>query len=245
MQTRFVRLFVARGQKAHSRKYGQIPLAEEPERAGSGDYIPGDTGRWHEQRRKKGWQMTAGFALFPTAIGRCGIAWLGGKTLATHLPEKSDALTKARLVSRAEGATEQVPPSDAQRAIAAITALLEGENIDLAFIECDFSALAPLNVRIYDITRTILPGETRTYGEIAIQLGDKLLAQAVGQALGRNPFPVIVPCHRVMGAKGRLTGFSANGGTQTKLIMLAIEGARVGEAPALFGDLPLAIKPGR
>jgi methylated-DNA-[protein]-cysteine S-methyltransferase len=182
-------------------------------------------------------------ALFPTAIGACGIAWRGEIVVATHLPETDEAATFARLAARAGNAVAGDPPRSITSVVAAITALLEGRGGDLAFIECDFSALDPFNAKVYAEARTIPPGETLTYGAIAERLGDKRYAQAVGQALGRNPFPIVVPCHRVMGANGRLTGFSANGGTATKLKMLAIEGARLGEAPGLFDDLPLAAKP--
>lgn len=181
--------------------------------------------------------------LFPTAIGTCGIAWVGATVLATHLPEATEAATRERLMRRSGATQEAAPPAPVQDAIAGITALLQGECIDLGFIPCDLSHLDAFSAGVYRVTRAIPPGETRTYGEIAAQLGDKRLAQAVGQALGRNPWPIIVPCHRVLGAGGRLTGFSANGGTHTKLRMLAIEKARVGEAPALFGELPFAVRP--
>jgi methylated-DNA-[protein]-cysteine S-methyltransferase len=185
------------------------------------------------------------FTLFPTDIGSCGIAWSGDVIVATHLPETSDAQTRTRLISRSGNAEAGDPPLAVQRAIEAITALLAGERADLSFISCDFSTVDPFNVRVYHITRSIQPGQTLTYGAIAVQLGDRLLAQSVGQALGRNPFPIIVPCHRVLGAGGRLTGFSANGGLETKLRMLAIEGAHPGDAPTLFDDLPLVMKPSR
>lgn len=184
-------------------------------------------------------------SLFPTPLGACGIAWSGETVVATHLPEENDAATAARLAARTSGAAEGKPPPAIQRAISSIAALLGGEKTDLSFIACDFSRIDPFAARVYAATRVIPPGETLTYGAIALQLGDKLLAQNVGQALGRNPFPIIVPCHRVMGANGRLTGFSANGGVETKLRMLAIEGARIGEAQGLFNDLPLAVKPRR
>lgn len=184
-------------------------------------------------------------ALFPTAIGACGIAWRGEAVLATHLPEATEAMTKARLAARSGAIGEDTPPAAIEAAIRAITALLEGERVDLDFIACNFSRIDPFSADIYRITRAIRPGETRTYGAIAEEHGDKRLAQAVGQALGRNPLPIIVPCHRVMGANGRLTGFSANGGTATKLRMLAIEGAQPGGAPSLFDDLPLAGRPAR
>ena len=180
-------------------------------------------------------------SLFPTPLGACGIAWSGDTVVATHLPEASDTATAARLAART-GAVEGEPPYAIQCAIRSIIALLGGEKTDLGFIACDFSRVDAFAARVYTATRAIPPGETLTYGAIALQLGDKLLAQNVGQALGRNPFPIIVPCHRVMGVNGRLTGFSANGGVETKLRMLAIEGARIGEEPWLFDDLPLAVR---
>lgn len=182
------------------------------------------------------------FSLFPTPLGDCGIAWRDDTVVATRLPGKSSADTGGSLAART-GAAKGEPPPAIRRAIASITALLEGERTDLTFIDCDFSGIDLFATKVYAATRAIPAGETMTYGDIALQLGDKLLAQNVGQALGRNPFPIIVPCHRVIGANDRLTGFSANGGVQTKLRMLAIEGARIGEAPGLFDDLPLAVKP--
>ncbi|MEL7446853.1 MAG: MGMT family protein, partial [Pseudomonadota bacterium] len=122
-------------------------------------------------------------------------------------------------------------------------ALLGGEDADLSFIACDFSTVDPFAEQVYVVTRAIPAGETLTYGDVASQLGDKLLSRRVGQALGRNPFPIIVPCHRVMGANGRLTGFSAPGGTTTKLELLEIERAASRGSDGLFADLPLAAKP--
>jgi methylated-DNA-[protein]-cysteine S-methyltransferase len=182
------------------------------------------------------------FALFPTPLGECGIAWRGDIVVATCLPFENAAETERRLAARS-GGTKGEPPPAIQRAIAAITALLEGKKTDLNFIACDFVGVDPFAAKIYDLTRAIPAGETLTYGAIASRLGDKLLAQRVGQALGRNPFPIVVPCHRVVGANAKLTGFSAPGGVATKLRMLAIEGARIGDAPGLFGDLPPAVKP--
>ena len=112
--------------------------------------------------------------------------------------------------------------------------MLSGERVDLSFVRCDFSTLNSFKLRTYEVTRTIPVGETLTYGDIALRLGDKRLAQAVGKALGQNPFPIIVPCHRVLGANGHLTGFSANGGIDTKLRLLSIEGAAIGDAPTLL-----------
>jgi methylated-DNA-[protein]-cysteine S-methyltransferase len=182
------------------------------------------------------------FSLFPTPLGDCGIAWSNDTVVATHLPERTPAATAARLATRT-GASAGDPSPAIQRAIAAMTALLEGVKADLSFIACDFSRIDPFAAKVYATTRAIPAGETLTYGAIALRFGDLQLARTVGQALGRNPFPIIVPCHRVLGAKDRLTGFSANGGVSTKLRMLAIEGARIGGAPGLFGELPLALAP--
>ena len=176
------------------------------------------------------------FTLFPTPLGNCGIAWRGDTVVATHLPQETSAATAVRLAARA-GASKGEPPPAIQRAIGSITALLEGAKTDLDDIVCDFSGVEPFAARVYAATRAIPPGETRTYGAIALQLGAKQLAQRVGRALGRNPLPIIVPCHRVIGANGKLTGFSAYGGVETKLRMLGIEGARIGETPGLFDQL--------
>jgi methylated-DNA-[protein]-cysteine S-methyltransferase len=99
--------------------------------------------------------------------------------------------------------------------------------------------------QVYAVARTIPPGATLSYGEIATRLGDRSAARDVGEAMGQNPFPVIVPCHRVVAAGGKVGGFSAAGGVTTKLRLLAIEGAQVGETPTLFDSLPLVARPRR
>jgi methylated-DNA-[protein]-cysteine S-methyltransferase len=99
------------------------------------------------------------------------------------------------------------------------------------------------NRQVYDIARAIPPGHTKTYGDIAAKLGGPQIARAVGQALGQNPFPIVVPCHRVLAANGKAGGFSADGGVAAKMRMLAIEGAGNGDASALFDHLPLAVRP--
>ncbi len=184
----------------------------------------------------------AHFSLFPTTLGVCGIAWRRGAVVATHLPEQTAAATAARLAAQA-GASEDQPPPDIRRAIGSITALLAGEKADLNYIVCDFSGVHPFAAKVYLAARAIPAGETLTYGDIAVQLGDKRLAQNVGRALGRNPLPIIVPCHRVLGANGKLTGFSAYGGVGTKLRMLAIEGAHIGGTAGLFDNLPPPVQP--
>jgi methylated-DNA-[protein]-cysteine S-methyltransferase len=193
--------------------------------------------------------MTAnGFTLFDTAIGRCGIAWgLGGIT-GVQLPEKSDRETRACLLRKCPEAEEAPPPADVQRVIDDIVALLQGDAIDLSKVVLDMSRVGEFERSVYDVARTIPPGETLSYGEIAARLGDRGLARDVGQALGRNPFPIVVPCHRVLAAGGKAGGFSANGGLTTKLRMLTIERARTSNAPTLFdGDsnFGLALEPKR
>lgn len=191
--------------------------------------------------------MTIGLALFDTAIGRCGMAWGEAGLRGVQLPEADDARTRARLVQKAPGARDSAMPEDVRRACDAMTALLDGKAIDLAFVTLDMSSISDFNRAVYDVARTIMPGETLTYGDIATKLGDKLLSRAVGRALGENPFPIVVPCHRVLAASGKTGGFSANGGVTTKFRMLAIERAQIArddDAPMLF-DPGLSIAPQR
>ncbi|MEM7053004.1 MAG: methylated-DNA--[protein]-cysteine S-methyltransferase [Pseudomonadota bacterium] len=184
----------------------------------------------------------ARLSLFPTPIGDCGIAWYGDRVVAMSLPEKTSADTTNRLAARTE-AIRGDPPADIRRAIRLITALLKGERPNLSSITCDFSRVDPFAQQVYAVTRAIPAGETLTYGDVASKLGDKQLARRVGQALGRNPVPIIVPCHRVLGANGRLTGFSAPGGIETKRKLLEIEDASIGGTRRLFDHLPITMKP--
>ncbi|MCC2675022.1 MAG: methylated-DNA--protein-cysteine methyltransferase [Ramlibacter sp.] len=121
-----------------------------------------------------------------------------------------------------------------QQAIQRIQALLEGARDDLLDLPLDFSSVPAFHRRVYDVARAIPPGEVLTYGEVARRIGEPGASRAVGQALGRNPFAPVVPCHRVLAAGGRSGGFSAEGGADTKLRMLEIERARFGGAPGLF-----------
>ncbi len=185
---------------------------------------------------------SAHFTLFPTPVGTCAIAWRDGKVCGSHLPEATPELTAGRMAKRAGGAFEGVPPDFVKDAIAGIQELVSGLPNDLAFVDCDFSAIDPFALGVYRLSRAIPPGQTRTYGDLANELGDKSYARAVGRALGANPFPIIVPCHRILGAGGKLTGFSAGGGVNTKLRLLEIEKAQIGDVPTLFDELPLALK---
>jgi methylated-DNA-[protein]-cysteine S-methyltransferase len=178
---------------------------------------------------------TAGFTLFETAIGSCGIAWSDFGVTGVQLPESSPAETRRRLTARHPEVSEATPPADIAVAIAAIVALLAGKPSDLRTIALDLEAVTDFNRRVYDIARTIPRGSTVTYGEIAQRLGDLSLSRAVGQALGHNPFPLVVPCHRVLARGGALAGFSAHGGTTTKQRLLEIEGWTDRSLP-LFGQ---------
>lgn len=175
-----------------------------------------------------------GYALFDTAIGRCGIAWTSRGIVATCLPEADERRARARLARRCPGGAEQSPPPEVQRAIDRVVALLRGAADDLADIALDLDGIPEFNARIYAIARAIPPGDTLTYGDIANRLGTPELAREVGQAMGQNPFPPIVPCHRVVAAGGKTGGFSARGGVATKLRMLAIEGAQIDGTLPLF-----------
>jgi methylated-DNA-[protein]-cysteine S-methyltransferase len=174
----------------------------------------------------------SGLALFDTAIGRCGIAWSEHGVVAVRLPGARDAVTRAQLLERAPGAVESTPPAEVARAIDAITALLSGEGADLSGLTLDMDGVSPFHRRVYETARRIPPGETVSYGELAARLGAPGSARAVGQALGRNPFPVIVPCHRVLAAGGKVGGFSGGSGVPTKLRMLTIEAAHAARSGA-------------
>ena len=174
---------------------------------------------------------SAGFALFETALGCCGIAWNACGLVAVQLPEASDAKTRARLLRHCPDAKEMTPPSSVQAAIDDIIALLRGEARDLSAIALDMAGVPEFDRRVYEVARTIAPGETLSYRDVATRLGDPAAARDVGQALGRNPFPVIVPRHRVVAAGSRLGGFSAPGGATTKRRLLAIEAAHAPSLP--------------
>ncbi|HEY6754760.1 MAG TPA: methylated-DNA--[protein]-cysteine S-methyltransferase [Pseudolabrys sp.] len=184
---------------------------------------------------------TYSFALFDTAIGTCGIVWTSRGIAGVQVHNASERATRASLLHRFPDAQEVAPLPAVQWAIDGIVALLRGEPSDLSDVTIDVDKVPAFNRKVYDIARSIPPGATLTYGEIAERLGDKLLARDVGQALGQNPIPLIVPCHRVLAAGGKTGGFSAPGGVVSKLRLLTIEGAQP-NGPTLFDHLPLAAK---
>jgi methylated-DNA-[protein]-cysteine S-methyltransferase len=179
--------------------------------------------------------MEKGWALFDTAIGQCGLVWGEHGLLAVAFPRNAGVGARPRLEREHPDAKEIEPPAEVTAAIAGIQALLAGEKRDLREVVLDTRGLAELPGRVYQIARAIPPGRTRTYGEIARELGDVALSRAVGQALGANPWPIVVPCHRVLATGGGKGGFSAPGGVDTKLRLLEIEGALAPETLPLFG----------
>jgi len=167
---------------------------------------------------------TRGFTVFDSPIGPVGIAWSAAGIIGVQLPEGSTAKTRARLRERWPGAVEGEPPRAIRRTIDAITRLLRGKPATLTEVVLDMEGVPPFHQRVYTAARSIPPGQTLSYGELAAQLGVPGGARAVGQALAKNPFALIVPCHRVLAASGRVGGFTANGGVSTKLRLLTLEG---------------------
>lgn len=184
---------------------------------------------------------TTGFASFETALGACGIAWGPGGITAIQLPERDQAATLARLGRRVPGARRESPPPAVVAATRRIAAFLAGATDGFDDLPLDLAGIGDFERAVYRETRAIPAGATATYGEIAARIGeagkgyDVALPRAVGQALGRNPWPIVIPCHRVTGADGKIGGFSAPGGRATKLKLLALEGALGAETLPLFG----------
>lgn len=164
--------------------------------------------------------------LFDTAIGRCAVGWTESGICAVALPDRNDAATLRHI----DGAITD-PPEWVRAAIDGIVGLLAGGTDDLGWIPVDFGETAAFPRAVYEAIRSVPPGTTISYGELAKRLGEPGGAQAVGRALGANPVPIVVPCHRVLAADGRMHGFSAPGGVRTKQRILEIEGAL---EPTLF-----------
>ncbi|MDH7784516.1 methylated-DNA-[protein]-cysteine S-methyltransferase [Ochrobactrum sp. 19YEA23] len=188
----------------------------------------------------------SGITIFETPIGACGIAWRGAKVIGVEIADTDEKETRYRLGERVG---EQFPEAQAEvpafvaQAIEKVRVLLDGGSPDFSETPLALDSLPELNRQVYEIILELKAGETTTYGAIARRLGDVSLSQAVGYALGKNPFPIIVPCHRVLGSNGKVGGFSAAGGTATKLKLLNIERAKISSEPDLFGGLPLQERP--
>jgi methylated-DNA-[protein]-cysteine S-methyltransferase len=178
------------------------------------------------------------YCLFDTAIGAVGLAWSADGITRLQLPEAGRAATERRLRGRSASTVADQPPPQISRAIDAVQRYMAGERMDFSDIKLDLTGVGPFHRSIYEALRRVGWGETTTYGALARQDGDAGASRAVGQAMGRNPIPVIIPCHRVLASGGKPGGFSAFGGAVTKQRLLALEGVHLdGGAPLLPGLL--------
>jgi methylated-DNA-[protein]-cysteine S-methyltransferase len=185
-----------------------------------------------------------GYTVFDTGIGRCGIAWGDLGVMGVQLPEAREIETRGRMLRQYPDARELRPPLNVEIAIEGIGALLRGQPSDLSDVTLDMRGIHAFNQRVYEFTRKIPRGETRTYGEIATKLGASGATHSVAQAIGRNPFMIIVPCHRVLEAGGYADRISPNGGAISKRRLLSIEAAGSPSSKTLF-DVLLPVAPPR
>jgi len=181
-----------------------------------------------------------GRAVFETAIGTCGVAWGPRGIVWVQLPDASAKATLRRMERGVPDAVDADPPPSVRAAMEAIARHLNGEAADLGAIELDMSNVPRFYARVYVASRAIPSGSVATYGEIASRVGVPDAARAVGQALGKNPFAIVVPCHRVVASGKKPGGFSAHGGLQTKARILAIEGYTLAPQGELFEKTKLA-----
>jgi methylated-DNA-[protein]-cysteine S-methyltransferase len=185
-----------------------------------------------------------GYTIFDTMIGRCGIAWGDSGVIGVQLPEAREIETRRRLFRLYPEARELRPPLNVELAIDGIVALLRGKLADLSEVMLDMTGIPAFNARVYQFTRTIPRGETRSYGEVAAGLRASGAVHSVAQAISRNPFMIVVPCHRVLEAGGYADKISPNGGTISKRRLLSIEGAKMTFSKTLF-DVLLPVAPPR
>jgi methylated-DNA-[protein]-cysteine S-methyltransferase len=174
------------------------------------------------------------YVVFPTGLGHRALVWdARGAVVGSTLPQGGVHEVRRAVLRWYPGAVEKDPPAPIVSAVSAVRALLDDGTGDLGDVHLEMGAVPDFDRRVYELVRGIPPGQTLTHGEVATRLGTPGAAQAVGQALGRNPFPPIVPCHRVLAAGRKIGGFSARGGPRTKLRMLEAEGVYL-EQPTLF-----------
>jgi methylated-DNA-[protein]-cysteine S-methyltransferase len=185
-----------------------------------------------------------GYTVFDTGIGRCGIAWGDNGVIGVQLPEAREIETRRRLLRLYPDARELRPPLNVEIAIDGIVALLRGNPSDFSDVTLDMKGIPAFNARVYQFARTIPRGETRTYGEVAASLRASGAAHSVAQAISRNPFMIIVPCHRVLEAGSYADKISPNGGSISKRRLLSIEGAGSPSSKTLF-DVLLPVAPTR
>ena len=180
------------------------------------------------------------YLIFETAGGFCGIAWNGVGIRRFQLPARSAAATERNLLRRLPDASLGTPPPAVVEAISAAKRYFEGEQIDFSCFELDLGEQDDFFRTIYAAARRVGWGHTTTYGTLAKEVGaGPEAARDVGQAMARNPVPLIIPCHRVLAAGGKVGGFSAPGGSDAKIRMLELEGVRVG--PPESAQQPLGL----
>ena len=173
------------------------------------------------------------YHLFQTAHGFAALAWNARGVTSFRLPAPTAEESRRALLRRLPDASEMEPSADVAGLIQSIVRYFEGERSDFAGVPLDLGRQEPLYAKIYDLVRRLGWGETTTYGEIARTLGEgPEVARDVGQAMARNPIPLIVPCHRVLAAGGRIGGFSAPGGSNAKGRMLELEGVAPAKSTA-------------
>lgn len=178
------------------------------------------------------------FAVIDTAIGVCALAWSARGVTRLALPEADRAATLRRMRKLTGAEPEGAPPPELDHVVVALRAYGAGRRVDFASVKLDLGGVSAFYRRIYGEARGIRWGETATYGDLARAVGEPGAARAVGQAMGRNPVPIIIPCHRVLASGGRIGGFSAFGGAVTKQRLLALEGVDLdGRGPLLPGLL--------
>jgi methylated-DNA-[protein]-cysteine S-methyltransferase len=184
------------------------------------------------------------YSIFDTGIGRCGIAWGDLGIIGVQLPEAREIDTRRRLFQLYPEARELRAPAEVEIAIEGIVALLHGGSADLSDVTLDMTGIPAFNQRVYAFARSIPRGETRTYGEVASHLRASGAVYSVAQAIARNPFMIIVPCHRVLEAGHYADKISPNGGVISKRRLLSIEGTHPTTSKTLF-DVLLPVAPPR
>jgi methylated-DNA-[protein]-cysteine S-methyltransferase len=185
-----------------------------------------------------------GYTIFDTKLGRCGIAWGPLGIIGVQLPEAREIETRGRMLRQYPDAREQRPPPNVEIAIEGIAAVLRGVPGELSNVALDMTGIHVFNQRVYELTRAIPCGETRSYGEVAARLGAPNAAPSVARAIAKNPFMIIVPCHRVLETGGQADGISPNGGVISRRRLLSIEGAVSPSSKTLF-DVLLPVAPPR
>jgi methylated-DNA-[protein]-cysteine S-methyltransferase len=184
------------------------------------------------------------YSIFDTAIGRCAIAWSDAGIVGIQLPEAREIDTRRRLFHIYPEARETKPTPNAEAAIEAIVGLLRGGAPDFSDIALDMRGIHSFDQRVYQITQRIHRGETLTYADVAARLGSPSAVRSVAQVLARNPFVIIVPCHRVLEAGGYADRMSPHAGLISKRRLLSIEGAVSSTSKTLL-DVLLPVAPPR